>query len=157
MYCGKCGTELSENAVFCPGCGERVNREPAQDSAQSSYQAPEYQAAPQSDYQAPNYQSAPQSSYQAPGYQSPGYQPPVYQQTPAADGAVSVGDWMLSMLLVCIPIVGIVMLLVWAFGSSANLSKKNWARASLLWVLIGIALSVVFGASVFALLASALS
>ena len=45
---------------------------------------------------------------------------------------VSFGDWMLTMLLLVIPIVNIVMLFVWAFGSNTNPSKSNWAKASLL-------------------------
>lgn len=49
---------------------------------------------------------------------------------------ISFGNWMGSMLLPFIPIVGIfiyiVMMFVWAFGSDTPKSKKNWARASLI-------------------------
>ncbi len=45
---------------------------------------------------------------------------------------VSVGDWMLTYLLMCIPLVNIIMLLVWAFGGGAPESKSNWAKASLI-------------------------
>ena len=24
MYCGKCGTQIETNALFCPNCGERT-------------------------------------------------------------------------------------------------------------------------------------
>lgn len=75
----------------------------------------------------------------------------------AADAPVSVGDWFVTLLLTCIPIVGIIMIFVWAFGGGTNPSKKNWARATLIWALVGIVLSVVFGASIVALFANALS
>jgi len=40
--------------------------------------------------------------------------------------------------LSAIPIVGFIMLMVWAFGGSVNLNKKNYARAILLLSLIGV-------------------
>ncbi|GHV19248.1 hypothetical protein FACS189425_09670 [Clostridia bacterium] len=49
----------------------------------------------------------------------------------------SMGSWLLTYLLLCIPIVGFVMLFVWAFGNTADKSKQNWARASLVWMVIG--------------------
>ena len=56
---------------------------------------------------------------------------------------LSVGDWMITILLCAIPIVNIVMLLVWAFGSNTNPNKANWAKASLLWMVIGVILWVL--------------
>jgi len=52
---------------------------------------------------------------------------------------VSVGDWMITLLLTAIPIVGLIMLLVWAFGGGGSVSKSNWAKAVLLWAVIGVA------------------
>lgn len=57
---------------------------------------------------------------------------------------VTLGDWMVTILLSAIPIVNIIMLFVWAFGSDTNPSKANWAKASLIWMLIGIVLVVLF-------------
>ena len=59
------------------------------------------------------------------------------------DNPVSVGQWMITMLLMAIPIVNIVMLFVWAFGGNTPLSKANWAKASLLWMVIGITIAIV--------------
>lgn len=57
---------------------------------------------------------------------------------------ISFRNWMGTMLLPFIPIVGIfiyiVMMFVWAFGSDAPKSKKNWARASLIISVIAIIL-----------------
>ncbi len=49
---------------------------------------------------------------------------------------VTVGNWLLTSLLLCIPLVNIILLFVWAFGSNTPISKANWAKAALLWVLI---------------------
>ncbi len=61
------------------------------------------------------------------------------------NNTVSVGNWMLTLLLMCIPLVNLIMLFVWAFGSSTPASKANWAKASLIWLVIGIVLyGVIF-------------
>jgi heme/copper-type cytochrome/quinol oxidase subunit 2 len=56
---------------------------------------------------------------------------------------VSLGEWMLTMLVMCIPLVNIIMTFVWAFSSSAKKSKSNYFKASLIWALIGIAVTIV--------------
>lgn len=65
------------------------------------------------------------------------YAPPV--QPP-----VTVGDWVVTILITAIPLVGIIMLFVWAFSGGTNVSKANWAKAMLIWALIGIVLGVLF-------------
>jgi len=57
---------------------------------------------------------------------------------------MSVKDWVITLLVSYIPLVGLIMLLVWAFDSSTHPNKKNWAKASLLWMLIGIVLAIIF-------------
>jgi len=56
------------------------------------------------------------------------------------DAPVSVGDWVLTILIAAIPIVGFVMLFIWGFGGNAPKSKENWAKATLIWIVIGIGL-----------------
>lgn len=66
---------------------------------------------------------------------------------------VKTGDWFLTILISAIPLVGLIMLFVWGFGSGTNPNKANWAKATLLWYLVGIVLAiiiiVVFGALIF--------
>jgi len=57
--------------------------------------------------------------------------------------SMSVKDWFLTLLITYIPLVGLVMLFVWAFDSNTNLNKKNFAKASLLWMVVGIALAII--------------
>ena len=67
---------------------------------------------------------------------------------------VSLGDWLITMLLSCIPLVGFIMLFVWAFSSSTPPSKANWAKATLVFFLVAIVLSVLFAGSIAAMLAT---
>ena len=58
------------------------------------------------------------------------------QRTPAVDETISVGEWLLALLIASIPVVNIVMWFVWVFGTNTKPCKANWAKASLLWLLI---------------------
>lgn len=64
------------------------------------------------------------------------------------DVSMSLGDWLITLVLLCIPCVNLIMLFIWAFGSTPE-TKKNFARASLIMMLISIVLSAVFGATIF--------
>ncbi len=64
---------------------------------------------------------------------------------------MSLGDWIITYLVTCIPLVGIIMLFVWAFGEAGGQpSKKTWAQASLVWILVVTVLWFVVLGSVFA-------
>ena len=56
---------------------------------------------------------------------------------------VSLGEWMVTILLCAIPLVNIVMLFVWGFSAGTQPSKANWAKASLIWLAIVIVFYVV--------------
>ena len=58
---------------------------------------------------------------------------------------MSVGDWFITILVLAIPIVGLIMYLVWAFGGSGNVNRKNYCIAMLIWCVIGLALAFVLG------------
>jgi heme/copper-type cytochrome/quinol oxidase subunit 2 len=57
---------------------------------------------------------------------------------------MSTKDWVITLLISYIPLVGLIMLIVWAFDSNTNMNKKNWAKASLIWMLIGIGIAIIF-------------
>jgi hypothetical protein len=69
---------------------------------------------------------------------------------------VTISDWVLTYLIAAIPLVGLVMLFVWAFGSDTNPNKANWAKAALIWAAIAIGIyitfAVIFGAALLAAL-----
>jgi len=56
---------------------------------------------------------------------------------------ISVKDWIITILITAIPLVGLIMLFVWGFGSDTHPSKANWAKATLIWYLIGIVISMI--------------
>lgn len=66
---------------------------------------------------------------------------------------MSVKDWLITLLIMAIPIVGLVMLFVYAFGNDQNVNRQNWAKAQLIMMAIIIALMfivfLIFG-SIFA-------
>jgi len=67
--------------------------------------------------------------------------------------AMKVSDWVITILITAIPLVGLIMLFVWAFGSETNVNKVNWAKAILIWYAILLALNllilILFGAVIF--------
>jgi hypothetical protein len=68
-----------------------------------------------------------------------------YQNLPGGvTEEVSVKDWIITILITAIPLVGLIMLFVWAFGDGSQPSKKNWAIATLIWYAIMIVLVILF-------------
>lgn len=59
-------------------------------------------------------------------------------------------SWMVATLLALIPIVGFIYLLVVASGQTPSLARKNWARAMLVWQVIGIVIAIFTGSVGFA-------
>lgn len=59
---------------------------------------------------------------------------------------LSTGEWLITILILGLPVVGIVMHFVWAF-SDGNIGRRNFCRAALilLAILMGIGLMVLFG------------
>ena len=74
------------------------------------------------------------------------------QYVPNSSEPISVGNWFLTLLLCAIPIVGLIMLLIWSFSGETNPNKKNFAKAQLIWTVIGIILSVIFSIAVSTLM-----
>ena len=67
------------------------------------------------------------------------YVPPYARQ----NTDMSVGDWVGTLILSAIPIVGFICLIVWAVSSSPEKrSRKNWAIAQFILTLIGVAIGI---------------
>ena len=49
---------------------------------------------------------------------------------------MTVGDWMLTLLVLAIPIVNLVMYLIWALSDAGNVNRRNFCKASIYWFLI---------------------
>jgi ABC-type Na+ efflux pump permease subunit len=62
---------------------------------------------------------------------------------------MTIGDWLITFLIQAIPLVGFVMLFVWAFGDGTHPSKKSWAQASLIFALIILVLVIILFAALW--------
>lgn len=68
-------------------------------------------------------------------------QRPVQRQS--YDDEMTIGSWLLTFLITYIPVVGWVMVFVWAFGDG-NQTRATFMKALLVWSLIAIGLGFVF-------------
>ena len=75
-------------------------------------------------------------------------------QTTRNQSIVTIGDWIITMILMCIPFVNFIMLLVWAFSAGTPVSKANWAKATLIFMPIGFVLVILFWGAIGGLLLS---
>lgn len=149
MLCDNCGKILPDNAQMCDGCGKPAGRREGQQNVSQSPMAgppplPGMQTPPPGPPPAPGQYAPPppHQPYAGNQYQQhqQQYAQPGYQGNPPA---VTVGEWMLMDLILMIPFVNIIMLFVWAFGST-NPNRRNKARANLLWIAIAIVLMILF-------------
>ncbi len=75
--------------------------------------------------------------------------PEEYNVIPAStQDPVSFGQWMVTLLLMVIPIVNIVMLIMWITSPETQPSKKNWAKAQVIFIIVGTVLSFTISAAV---------
>lgn len=158
-YCNQCGTQIGDDARFCTACGAVQDGAPAPEAAAE----PVDQGPAQSQYGQPYAQP----NYVQPGYAQPNYSQPNYAQTPPPYGAgynaapaapksnvMSTWAYVGSILLMAIPLAGFIIALVWAFGGTDNLNRRNLARATLIIMLIGIVLCVFLFVALGAMIAT---
>lgn len=171
--------EVGMSSVF-PTATARAEAEQATEAFVPAATQAVAQSAPSSSSTFPSQSSAPQwgsaPSSDAAAGQAPSFSdmvPPAAGspfERPAGGGALaavrseevetadSVGSWMLTILLAGIPLFGLVYILILAFGSGRSASKKNWARATLVWGIIASILVLVLyaalGSAVLAVVSS---
>ena len=63
---------------------------------------------------------------------------------------ISVGNWLITFIIMVIPLVNLIMLFVWGFGSSTHPSKKTWAQAALIFYAIVFVIYLIFGSILMA-------
>ena len=82
------------------------------------------------------------------------YQQPSVQPESNLEEPMTLGEWLITMLIMLIPCVNIIMAFVWAFSSKEKKSKSNYFKAWLIFmaivIVLYIILLVVFGAAMAA-------
>ncbi len=136
MRCTSCGSEFPDGTAFCPNCGTKA-AVPAPVPAQSVYD-------PNQSYQSSMPPAAP-TSYGSYNPNVP-YQPPMQQgYNPMSEDLKPISPWgyIGYNFLFSIPLVGLVLLFVYAFGGSTNRNLKNYARSILIMMAIVIVLYII--------------
>ena len=181
MICTNCGKENVDNAAFCESCGTKLT--PAAPAAPEVSAAPEVNTAtvseattvtaPQPQYTPPQPQYVPPQTQYTPPQPRPVPVTPYNNYAPVAKPATPVippeykplSGWAYFgwQLLFAIPLVGFILLIVFACGGTHNINLRNFARSyfcalliAAILAVIGIILTLVFGASVFAILQDAI-
>ena len=88
-----------------------------------------------------NYQQYPYSNYNYNG----NYQVPYQQNSPLdLEEPMKMGEWLVSLLITLVPCIGLIMIFVWAFGSTEKKSKSNFFKAYLVFGVIRIAILLIY-------------
>lgn len=169
MFCENCGKNLPDGVRFCDGCGAKTApsqpvrpeaEQPAMNAVPPPFNTPPAPVPPRNTYAPPQQSYAPQQQSYAQPQQSytpqHTYMPPSYAPQPGSE-PLRVGQYIAMFLLLSIPLVGIILLFMWAFGGAVNPNKKNFARAMLILGIIGVVFSFIFGAVLMSAISGLLS
>lgn len=133
-FCTNCGKEIAEGVAFCTECGTPVSAEEPK-SVQSEPVAEQEIKPEQPVYTAPAPVQKTQTAAQQPVYQAPAPQS-------EKSGIVSTGYFFGMMFVYAIPVLGWLVCIITALAAK-NKSKKNFAKAVLIWLIIGLIFSII--------------
>ena len=149
-FCDKCGTLVSGDGDFCPSCGARLEGAVSVPPSGVNLSKPAGTEPMQDTIPTPTPTPTPNTYQgQSTGYaQQPVYPQPTYNQQ-QTQPEMTVGNWVLTIFLSGLGIIGIILLFVWGFSDSTPIAKKNYARAMLIWQLIAFVLIIIFYGGMF--------
>jgi hypothetical protein len=58
---------------------------------------------------------------------------------------LTVGEWWVTLIVLCIPFLNIILCLVWALRRSGNIHRRNFCRATLLLIPVAVVIALVRG------------
>ena len=162
-FCTECGKEIADGVAFCTECGTKAPADPATATTETVTEAkdtkvetPVVHTPPAQSYPAQQQipPQPPQQAYPQPQqvYAQSVYQQPIYAQ-PAADPTTKVastGTYFGLMLLFALPIIGFIACIIMAFAPK-NKNIKHFARAMLIWTIIGLVIGGLLVAGLMAL------
>lgn len=146
--CPECQCEF-ESGNFCPRCGKYVPEKTKAEKAAPQPQAEEpaavevneekHEARPAAEPVQPTVVAPPEREYAGPadrpepvenGFDAKPSAPRKKARTP------STWSWVLTFMICCIPVVGLIYLICLAFGFTEYPSKSHFARALFIWLFI---------------------
>lgn len=77
------------------------------------------------------------------------YQETRYLSEDPNKSVMSMGEWIVTLIVMLIPCVNIIMMIIWAFGNG-NENRKNYCRANLIVSIAGTVLAIILYATVLA-------
>ncbi len=154
-FCTGCGKELADGVMFCTGCGTRApegtpaQAEVVKEAAPANAEVIKERVAVQ--------EQKPQQQYVPPQQTQQQYQPQQPQQAiqPTEKHSASTAHFFWMMLVYSLPLIGWLICIIMAFAPK-NESKKHFARAILIWGIVGIVISIT-GLIIAALLGGGIS
>lgn len=124
MRCPNCGAEVP--GKFCPNCGQSM-------SDNASYNDAPYENTPHGNGE--NYAgSAPQPDPYAARYYAPVNH--YHMQIPPEYKPISMWGYFGYQILFAIPVIGFILLIVFALGGTRNINLKNYARSYFCFLII---------------------
>ena len=129
--CNVCGNLVDDDAMFCTKCGNGA----AQTAPQSAPQ-PAPQSAPQ-----PIYQNAPQQ---------------ININMPVNDRTIEIKTFIFMFFMNCLGLIGLIYDIVIACSNEQPTTKRNYAKAYLIWsiafIVVAVIIGILFGSAILALL-----
>lgn len=138
-FCTGCGMELTDGLMFCTGCGTKV---PEGAPAEAPAVKEEIPAEEKVVKEPVTVQAQPEQQQQyIPPHQT-AYTPPMQALQQAENHSASTAHFFWMMLVYALPLIGWIICIVMAFAPK-NESKKHFARAILIWGIVGIVISII--------------
>ena len=129
-FCDNCGSEIRPGFAFCTECGAKATEEVKPEAVPEP--APSTKPAPSPKQQTPAPAPAAATAEEAPAKGSK-YEP------------ISTWGYVGILLLMCLPIIGFILVIVWACGGCTKINKRNLSRAYLIFMAISLLISVIIG------------
>ena len=132
-FCTGCGKELADGLMFCTGCGTKVPEGAPAESTSQAETVKEAPATAEVKQEPVTVQAEPQQQTQ---------QMPIQTAQQAENHSASTAHFFWMMLVYSLPLIGWLICIIMAFAPK-NESKKHFARAILIWGIVGIVISII--------------
>ncbi len=143
-FCRNCGKEIPPGIAFCTECGTKVPEEIKPEPTPAAEPSPAPTAVP-----SPAPKPAPAA---APAQTADEIPPKGSKYEP-----ISTGGYVGILLLMCLPVIGLILAIIWACGGCTKINKRNLSRAYLIFMAISLVISIIIGVIFGAAAAAAIS